>query len=182
MHIPEAPNPGIISIVFIGRASFGLLLLIATSLHAQSAGDAGLVARITRDFLAMKSALTTSDPLHDDVYKPAELQSLVTYSQNKVILACSKDLFEVQRAHNRVVKRPEDASLSFGMFFSPDQGYKLTWVLAGKDLSEDNVKPLAEGIVGMAVAAVECRNVVCPLQDSAVFRSAADMAWGRCGR
>jgi hypothetical protein len=126
----------------------------------------------------MKSALTTSEPLQDHVYTDVELRSLVTYSQNKVILAYSKDLFEVPRTHNRLVKRPEDPSLSFRMFFSRDQAYKLTWVLAGKDLSEDNVKPLAEGIVGMAVSAVECRNVACQLQDSAAFRSAAETAWG----
>jgi len=159
------------------HASLGLLLL-ATSLYSQSAGDAGIVARITGDLLPMKSALTTSEPLQEGVYKDAELQSLVTYSQNKVILAYSKDLFEVQRTHNRVVKRQEDASIGFRSFFRRDQAYKLTWVLGGKDLTEDNVKPLAEGIVGMAVSAVECRNVACPLQDSAAFRNAAEMAWG----
>jgi hypothetical protein len=126
----------------------------------------------------MKSALTTSEPLQDHVYTDAELQSLVTYSQNKVIRSYSKDLFEVQRTHNRMVKRPEDASIAFRSFFSRDQAYKLTWVLTGKDLTEDNVKPLAEGIVGMAVSAVECRNVACPLQDSTAFRNAAEMAWG----
>jgi hypothetical protein len=154
------------------------LFLVATSLYAQSPVDTGVVARITGDLLGMKSSLTTSEPLKDEVYKDVELQSLVTYSQNKVMLAYSKDLFEVQRTHNRMVKRPEDASIAFRSFFSRDQAYKLTWVLAGKDLTEDNVKPLAEGIVGMAVSAVECRNAACPLQDSTAFRSAAEMAWG----
>src|SRR5207248_2820429 len=116
-------------------------------------------------------------PLKDDVYAPAELQSLVTYSQHKVIDALHKDLVELQFKSNRVRKNPGDASLSFGPFFGPDQGYKLTSALAGKDLSEDNVTPLVEGIIGMAESAIECRNTSAPLQNSAAFRTSAEKTW-----
>jgi hypothetical protein len=153
------------------------LLLLAMILHAQPMSDVDIVARMTSDLLPLKSTLTASEPLSDEVYTPVELQSLVTYSQHKIIQSYQKDLMEVQFKNNRTVRKPADGSLSFGSFFSPDQAYKLTSALAGKDLSEESLTPLVEGIVGMAESAVECRNTSSSLQNSAVFRSSAQKAW-----
>jgi hypothetical protein len=159
------------------KTSSFCVLFAAAILHAQPAGDVDIVVRMTADLLPLKSVLTSTEPLKDDVYRPAELQSLVTYNQHKIIQAYQKDLMELQFKYNRAERRPEDASLSFRSFFSPDQAYKVTRALAGKDLSEENLTPLVEGIVGMAKSAVECRNTSPPLQDSAAFRSSAEKAW-----
>jgi hypothetical protein len=125
----------------------------------------------------LKSTLISSEPLKDAVYTPAELQSLVTYSQHKVIQVYQKDLMEIQRSHHSAVRKPEDASLAFYSFFSPDQAYKLTSALAGKNLSEENLRPLVEEIVGMAASAIECSDTASPLQNSAAFRSSAEKAF-----
>jgi hypothetical protein len=143
------------------------LLLLTATVHAQAISDAGIVARITADLLPLKSVLISGEALRDEVYLPAELQSLVTYGQNKVIQSLRKDLFQLQYQH----KEREDGPASCASFFSPDEGYKLTTVLAGKDLTEGNLKPLVEGIVGMAVSAIEHR-------DFAAFRDAAEKTWG----
>ena len=154
-----------------------LLLLLATSLPAQIPDAVQIVSKMTSDLLPLKSALISSEPLKDDVYTPAELQSLVTYSQHKVIQSYQKDLVEIQFRHNLALRKPDNAPVSFGSFFSPDQAYKLTSVLAGKDLSEENLMPLVEGIVGMAESAAESSATSAPLEKSVAFRTAAEKFW-----
>jgi hypothetical protein len=80
--------------------------------------------------------------------------------------ACEADLRELERKHNRVVKRPDEASLSFRTFASPDQSCKLVHALAGKEVTETTLLPVCEALVGIVVASVECRNTLCHLQDS----------------
>jgi len=155
---------------------FGLLLL-ATLIHAQMASDTGTVPRITSELLHLNSVLISSEPLKDEIYTPAELQSLVTWSQHKIMQAYQRDLLELQIKRNRAVSRPGDASLAFGSFYSADQAYRLSSPLAGKDLSERSVTLLAEGIVAMAEAAIECRYTSSSLQTSAGFRNAAEKVW-----
>jgi hypothetical protein len=152
------------------------LLLFTTIVYGQPANDSAIVARMTSNLLVLKSVLISSEPLQDEVYTPAELQSLITYSQHKVVQGYQTDLGELQFRHNRTVRKLEDGPMSFGTFFSRDQAYKLTSALAGKDLSEGNLTPLVEGIVGMAVSAVECRNTSSLLPNSAAFRSSAEKA------
>jgi hypothetical protein len=144
------------------------------SIHAQTHVDEGMAARLAKDLLPATTALTWPDPIKDDVYSRAELQSLATAGLHKVMEAYQADLRKLEQEHNRVVKKPEEASLGFRSFASPDQSYKLAHALSGKQLTEGALLPLSEAIVQMVIASVECRNTSCQLQNSHEFRSAAD--------
>jgi hypothetical protein len=61
-------------------------------------------------------------------------------------------------------------------FFSQDQARKIAGALAGKDLTEAGVRPLAEAIVGMVESAVACRITTSALRESPRFRAAAEQA------
>ena len=159
------------------RRVFCLLIASVLSALAQSSADADIAARLVRDLLPATDALTWPDPLIDDVYTRTELQSLATASLRRVMNAYEADLRELERRHNRVVRRPEEGPLSFRSFVSPDQSYKLAHALASKEITETTLLPVCEAIVNMAVASAECRNTSCHLQDSPDFRSAAENAW-----
>jgi hypothetical protein len=148
--------------------------------QAQPRPDAAIVNKLTSDLLPLKDVLTSDEPLRDGIYGMSDLQSLVTYGQNKVIRAYEKDLREFQfpwdRARRERVRKPEDVSIAFSSFSSQDQTYKLTKALAGRSLSEENLMPLAEAIAAMDQSALICRDSASPLRDSADFRKAAQNA------
>jgi hypothetical protein len=161
------------------RANKGFLLsaLFAFAADAQPPGNAEIVSRLTADLIPLKAVLISEEPLEDAVYSPDELRGLESVGQYKVMQACQRDLLPILISHTRGARRPEDASIAFGSFFSPDLAYKLTRALAGKDLTELNVRPLSEGIIGMNESALDCSIASCQLQDSAAFRSSAQRTW-----
>ena len=160
------------------RRVFCWLIASVVSALAQTSTDADIAARLVKDLLPATAALTWPDPLRDDVYSRTELQSLATASLRRVMSAYEADLRELERRHNRVVRRPEEGPLSFRSFVSPDQSYKLAHALASREITETALLPVCEAIVHMVVASVECRTTSCHLQDSPDFRSAAENAWG----
>jgi hypothetical protein len=160
------------------RCVFCWLIASVLSALAQTNTDADIAAKLVKDLLPATGALTWPDPLKDDVYSRTELQSLATAGLRRVMNAYEADLRELEQRHNRVVRRPEDASLSFRSFTSPDQSYKLAHAFVSKEITETTLLPACEAIVHMVVASVECRNTSCHLQESPDFRSAAENAWG----
>jgi hypothetical protein len=152
-------------------------LFLAAILHAETAANVDIAARMISDLLPLKTALTWPDPLKDSVYAAAELQSLATASLRRVMKSFQNDLLALQFIHDRAVKKPDDAELTFRSFFNPDEAYKLTRVLAGKDLTPENLAPLVEGIIEMQNAAMECRDTSTPLQNSADFPRSAEKVW-----
>jgi hypothetical protein len=159
------------------RLVFCWLIASASSALAQTSTDADIAARLVKDLLPATGALTWPDPLIDDVYTREELQSLATASLRRVMSAYEADLRELERRHNRVVRRPEEGPLSFRSFVSSDQSYKLAHALASKEITETTLLPVCEAIVHIVAASVECRNTSCHLQDSPDFRSASEDAW-----
>ncbi len=159
------------------RRVFCLLIASVLSAPAQTSTDADIAARLVKDLLPATAALTWPDPLIDDVYTRTELQSLATASLRRVMSAYEADLRELERRHNRVVRRLWEGPLLFRSFVSPDQSYKLAHALASKEITETTLLPVCEAIVQMVVASADCRNTSCHLQDSPDFRSAAENAW-----
>jgi hypothetical protein len=159
------------------RRVFCCLIASVLSALAQISTDTDIAARLAKDLLPATAALTWPDPLRDDVYSRTELQSLATASLRGVMNAYEADLRELERRHNRVVRKPEEGSLSFRSFTSHDQSYKLARALVSKEITETTLLPVCEAIVHMVVASVECRNTSCHLQDAPDFRSAAENAW-----
>ena len=153
------------------------LALFAFAADAQPPNNAEIVSRFTADLLPLKDMLTSEEPLKDAVYSFDELRGLESVGQYKVMQACQRDLFPVLSSHTLVARKPEDASVGFGSFFSADLAYKLTRVLAGKDLTASNVRPLSEGIVGMNESALDCSIASCRLQDSTAFLISAQRTW-----
>jgi hypothetical protein len=160
------------------KTAFFCLPLLTAILHAQPVDNAGIVVKMTTDLLPLKSAMPSSEPLKDDVFTRAELESLVKGTQRQIIQSWQEDLSKVQARYIRSFRKPGDspweAPSGFWAFSDQDQAYKLTSVLAGRDLSEENLRPLVEGIVGMAESAMESRNTSSPLRDSATFHSSAE--------
>ena len=159
------------------RRVFCWLIASVLSALAQTSADADIAARLVKDLLPASAALTWPDPLKDDVYSRTELQSLATASLRRVMNAYEADLRELERRHNRMVRRPQEGPVSFRSFVSPDQSYKLAHALASKEITETSLRPVCEAIVQMVAASVECRNTSCHLQDSPDFRSGAENAW-----
>jgi len=93
----------------------------------------------------------------------------VTVSQNRVIVAWRKDVLQFERRLNRqqAQRMPADTPVIGSVsFLSPVQEYQLTWVLAGRDLSEANVRPLAEAVVEMIESGVASRETSSSLEES----------------
>jgi hypothetical protein len=153
-------------------------LVVLTSLHAQQLSSADIVSRMTSDLLALREVLVSDEPLQDGVYTREELESLVTVSQSKVMSAYQNELTALQYQRNRAVPRkPDEGRPTFRSFGSPDQAYKLTRALAGKELSVDQLRPLAEGIVAMIESAVDCRDSSSRLEGSVAFHDAAEKTY-----
>jgi hypothetical protein len=146
---------------------------------AQTRSTYETISRMTADLLPLKDALTSTEPLKES-YTWDELRSLVTVSQNRVIQAFRKDLFALEGRLNReqAKRMPADRRPIGGVsFMSPVLEYQLTWVLAGKDLSEENVRPLAEAVVAMVESGVRLQGTSTGLEESGEFRNAARKAW-----
>lgn len=157
------------------RLVFLAPLLLAATVAAQPPSDGEIVAKLVADLLPLKLAVASDDPLKDDVYTSAELQSVETYSQSQAMKALEKDLREFRFQHHprrpnplgKVVTRP---------LIGADQAYKLAYILTGKDLTEVNLTPLVEALMGILDSAAECSDTRAPLQNSTEFRDAAENA------
>jgi hypothetical protein len=168
-------NPS--SVLFTGKRVLFCLLIFSIIAGAQTVDNTQIVGRLTADLLGMKDAVTASDPLKDEVSTTTELQSLITYSQGKVIRSLEMDLMKYEVQYYPVHKGPDDARVQIKSFFTGDLGYKLTTAIAEKDLSERNLTPLVQAIVGMVGNALECRDNHSRLQNSVAFRQSAESAW-----
>ncbi|HWF07745.1 MAG TPA: hypothetical protein VG297_04725 [Bryobacteraceae bacterium] len=157
--------------------AFAFALTAAAATTGAPATGREIAAKLSSDLLGLNSVLVGEEPLQDDVYSREELQSLVTYSQNKVIQAYQRDIRSFESRRLRAAEGLDNGPFAFRTFASPDQAYKLTRALAGKDLSESNLMPLAEAIAGMIDSAIDCRNSESPVQDSARLRDAAQHAY-----
>jgi hypothetical protein len=158
------------------RRLFLAPFLLAAAVAAQPISHDEIVAKLTADLLPLKLAVASDDPLKDDVYTPAELQSVETYSQSQAMKAFEKDLiqFRLQRYHPR--PNPLTGTVVLRPFIGPDQAYKLAYVLTGKELTETNLAPLVQALVGIRGSAAVCSNTRARLQNSAEFRSSAENA------
>jgi len=132
----------------VRRLLLSLLLLVVT-VAAQSAKDRDLVVKLISDLLPLKLAVASDEPLKDDVYTSAELQSVQTYSQSQAMMPFGNDLirFRFKLHHSR--PNPVSGGVVLRPFFGPDQSYKLAYVLSGKDLTEANLSPLIEALLGI---------------------------------
>ena len=150
------------------------LVLPALSWSAAPVTRTDIIARVTSHLLRLKLAVAADEPLKDEVYTSAELQSLATYSQNQAIRPFQTDLFDFQLANYLATKPAREAEIRLRPFITSDQAYKLGVVLTGKDLTDMNLKPLIEVLVSMLQSADDCRNTHAALQDSSDFRGSAE--------
>lgn len=151
-------------------------ILAAAVLPAQPIRHDEIVARLTSDLLALKLAVASDEPLKDGVYTPAELQSVETYSQSQAMKAFEKDLAKF-RFQNRVAHpKPVNGRIEIRSLIGPDLGYKLAYVLTGKDLSAAGLSPLVQAVISISEGAAVCSDTRTPLQNSAEFRSSAEKA------
>jgi hypothetical protein len=121
--------------------------------------------------------VASDDPLKDHIYTPTELQSVETYSQSQAMEVFGNDLIELRL--KRFPPRRSAAmagGIAFRPFIGPDQAYKIANVLTGKDLTEADLSPLLNALVGIQGSAAECSNTRAPLQNSADFRTSAEKA------
>ncbi len=72
---------------------------------------------------------------------------------------------------------PPNVKLTFPGVVSADLTYKLTASLAGRNLTEENVTPLAAAIVDSLGSALECRNDETPLADCKGLHRSSEQFW-----
>jgi hypothetical protein len=152
-----------------------LAVVAVTAAHGQATSD--LAAQLTADFLPLQSALVDRGPLQDAVYSREELQSLISYSQSRVIQAYQRDIRSFEAASLREPRKFGDPPLAFSTFASVDQAYKLTRVLAGKDLSEDNLAPLTRAITAIITSAITSRKSGASIRDSTALRDSSQQTY-----
>jgi hypothetical protein len=155
---------------------FACPLLLAATLAADSTDDKEIVAGLVADLLPLKLAVGWDEPLKDEVYTSAELQSVETYSQSQAMKSFGTDLFRFRFTRHPPRPNPVSGGFALRPFLGPDQAYKLAHVLTGKDLTEANLSPLVEALVGILESAAVGSNTRAPLQNSAEFRASAENA------
>jgi hypothetical protein len=164
-----------------GRLSLGLLLCVATA-AGQPTTDDQIIAKLVSDLLPLKLAVASDDPLKDDIYTPTELQPVETYSESQAMKVFGK---RPDRTPTETFPPRRSAAMAgenaFRPFIGPDQAYKLGYVLTGKDLTQANLAPLVEELVGIQGRAAECSNTRVPPQNSADFRTSAEKARNALG-
>jgi hypothetical protein len=151
-------------------------LLLVAALAGQPKPDDQIVAKLASDLLPLKLAVASDEPLKDDVYTHTELQSVETYSQSQTMKAFEKDLREFRFQRHPRRPNPSTGIVVIRPLIGSDQGYKLAYVLTGKDLSEANLSPLVGALMGILDSAAVCSDTRAPLQNSAEFRAAAENA------
>lgn len=152
------------------------LLLPAIAPSAPPPNDAGAVPKFVSDLLPLKDAIAADEPLKYDVYTPAELQSVETYSQSQALRPFTTDLARLY-FQDYLALHPRPGRLVSLPFIGPDQAYKLGTVLTGKELTEANLKPLVEGVVGMLESIDASQETSSALGDSTEFRASAEKVW-----
>ena len=75
------------------------------------------------------------------------------------------------RLNSITPRKQDEASLAFRSFVSPDQEFKLTSALAGRDLTEGQSSNLADAIVGIVEGSVACREAARALRDCPFVRT-----------
>lgn len=153
---------------------FLIPFLCAVTVTAQSVSDEDIVAKLTSDLLALKLAVASDEPLKDDAYTPAELQSIETYSQSQAMKPFETDLARIKAKQHAVRLRPHYGPILLRPLLGVDQSYKLAYVLTGKDLSEASLSPLVKALLGMVDTAAFCSDTRATLQNSAEFRTSAE--------
>jgi hypothetical protein len=150
------------------------MIISVVIVRAETTPDEGIAARMAKDLLPATSALTLPDPIRDEIYFPEELKSLSTASLRKVMDAYQQDVRELEWKHNRLVRKPDEATLTLKSFTSADQAYKLAHALVGKDVTEASLIRVCDAIARLVKASVECRNVACEFREDSSARNAAE--------
>src|SRR5690349_15121219 len=138
------------------RLLLSSLLCVATVAGQPTTNDQ-IVAKLVSDLLPLKLAVASDDPLKDDLYTPTELQSAETYSQSQAMKTFGNDLIKFRLKRYPPHRSPAMAGgIAIKPFIGPDQAFKLAYVLTGKDLTEANLSPLVEALMGIQGSAVVC--------------------------
>jgi hypothetical protein len=164
------------------------LLLLATTVHAQTVPNAQRVSQLNADLMALRSlpalpaGTTLPDPLTTKGADGVALMRSPSPDQERAIARLQGDLFSLTQQRYAEIDKFKPGESPWMKTFQPLSGgwevaYALTNVLAGKELSDTALTPLTSAMLEMMDSALDSLSNETNLQDSADFRTSVEHAY-----